>query len=326
MVKYRFVLYFLLVGLSLLVVSSCIIKRTYPCEVDEANLGTITLKKEVTRKNASLLKGNVVDLNTNEPIVGASIVIDSNGRAINGVITNNNGEFNQLLVPEGKYTIKINSAEYMLLSMPLKVKEPHYTINLAVKMDRIIIRLEKPVIYLYPTQKQAIHVQLNYKGQLTHTYPTYASNGWHVTAEPNGTLYDKNGQEYYALFWEGIPKKTLQATTGFVVPGNRTAQFLEEKLAYLGLNRREANEFIMYWLPRMENNPYNFIHFSDADYTALAELSITPKPETIIRVMMLTKPLYTKIAVPEQDLGSLHKTRKGYTVVEWGGGLLETAL
>ena len=54
----------------------------------------------------------------------------------------------------------------------------------------------------------------------------------------------------------------------------------------------------------------------------LAELKITPQPETIIRVMMLTRPLTNKIDVPLQDLKPLHKTRKGFTVVEWGGSEL----
>jgi hypothetical protein len=72
----------------------------------------------------------------------------------------------------------------------------------------------------------------------------------------------------------------------------------------------------------MENNAYNLIHFSGEDYKSLAELKITPQPETIIRVMMLTRPLADKIDVPLQDLKPLHKTRKGFTVVEWGGSVI----
>jgi hypothetical protein len=73
----------------------------------------------------------------------------------------------------------------------------------------------------------------------------------------------------------------------------------------------------------MENNPYNLIYFSSAEYEKSAELIITPKPETTIRVMMLTQPLSEKIQFPLQDLTSLKKTRKGFTVVEWGGSVVE---
>jgi hypothetical protein len=73
----------------------------------------------------------------------------------------------------------------------------------------------------------------------------------------------------------------------------------------------------------MESNAYNLIHFSGDDYETLAELKITPQPESIIRVMMLTQPLTNKIDVPLQDLKPLHKTRKGFTVVEWGGSEIQ---
>ena len=57
----------------------------------------------------------------------------------------------------------------------------------------------KPVIYLYPEQKTMVSVSLDYAGTLTATYPAY-EDGWHVTAEPDGTLYDEAGNEYSYLF------------------------------------------------------------------------------------------------------------------------------
>ena len=53
----------------------------------------------------------------------------------------------------------------------------------------------KPVIYLYPEQETMVSVSLDYAGTLTATYPAY-ENGWRVTAEPDGTLHDENGNEY----------------------------------------------------------------------------------------------------------------------------------
>ena len=63
----------------------------------------------------------------------------------------------------------------------------------------------KPVIYLYPEQETTVSVSPDYAGTLTATYPAY-ENGWHVTAEPDGTLYDEAGNEYSYLFWEGESK------------------------------------------------------------------------------------------------------------------------
>jgi hypothetical protein len=47
-------------------------------------------------------------------------------------------------------------------------------------------------------------------------------------------------------------------------------------------------------------------------------------PETVIRVMMLTQPLDEKIDVPLQDLSPLNKERKGFTIVEWGGSVINS--
>lgn len=176
----------------------------------------------------------------------------------------------------------------------------------------------KPIIYIYPEQTQQVNVRLTYDGKLTHTYPKY-DQGWEVTASPDGTLKDKNNKEYYALYWEGKPNKAYTLDKGTIVKGSETVTFLEETLAQMGLNRKEANEFIIYWLPKMEKNNYNLIHFSTNEYQERAQLSITPKPETLIRVMMVYQPLDEKVTIEKQDLSLLKKERKGFTVVEWGG-------
>jgi hypothetical protein len=177
---------------------------------------------------------------------------------------------------------------------------------------------KKPIIYLYPEDTTEVHVELDYAGELIHTYPKYNS-GWKVKAYTDGTLIDGDGKEYYSLYWEGIPKEYLTIEEGFVIPGNETVEFLEITLAELGLNRREANEFTIYWLPEMENNPFNLIHFSSPAYEKTAKLIVIPSPETTIRVMMVFQPLNQSTRIPKQDISKLKKERKGFTVVEWGG-------
>ena len=176
---------------------------------------------------------------------------------------------------------------------------------------------EKPVIYLYPETETDVHVELDFNGELTCTYPAY-ENGWNVTATPDGTLTDETGREYYALYWEGVTDTAFDLSAGFCVAGNDTAAFLEEKLAALGLTDREANEFIMYWLPKMQENAYNLVSFQFETYTETAELTVTPTPDTVIRVYMVYKPLDKDIEIPEQILPET-PARNGFTVVEWGG-------
>ena len=174
----------------------------------------------------------------------------------------------------------------------------------------------KPVIYLYPEVETEVSVKLDYQGTLTCTYPTY-QDGWTVTASPDGTLTDKNGQTYNYLYWEGKTDTPYDLSKGFCVKGEDTAAFLENALAKLGLARREANEFIVYWLPMMEQNPYNIISFQTDLYTEHAKLTVDPAPDTLLRVFMAWQPAEKYVELEEQELVAPERT--GFTVVEWGG-------
>lgn len=176
---------------------------------------------------------------------------------------------------------------------------------------------EKPVIYLYPERETLVSVKLDFAGRLTAVYPEY-SDGWRVLARPDGTLKDPvTGREYYCLFWEGVADTCYDFSEGFSVAGEDTAAFLEDALARLGLTDREANEFIIYWAPRMEGNAYNLISFQQEAYTDSALLEIDPKPDTLIRVFMAWKALDEPMDIEPQELTS--PEREGFTVVEWGG-------
>ena len=174
----------------------------------------------------------------------------------------------------------------------------------------------KPVIYLYPEQETEVSVQLQLDGKLTCTYPAY-NTGWTVTAAPDGTLTDAKGQIYNYLYWEGETNAQWDLSQGFCVKGEDTAAFLEDALAKLGLNRKEANEFIVYWLPLMEQNPYNIISFQTDTFTDAAQLQITPTPDTLIRVFMAWRAADAFTELEEQELTAPERT--GFTVVEWGG-------
>ena len=176
----------------------------------------------------------------------------------------------------------------------------------------------KPIIYIYPEEETNVKVKVSDLKKLTCTYPKY-EDGWEVLAKPNGDLIDlKTNRKLYALYWEGINTTKANFKEGFIVKGEDVAKFLEEKLEILGLNEREAEEFIVYWLPLMEKNKYNFVRFETLDeINENLKLEIVPEPETLIRINMEFKGLSKPIEVEEQKLE--RKERKGYTVVEWGG-------
>lgn len=177
----------------------------------------------------------------------------------------------------------------------------------------------KPIIYLYPNEEMKLSVKLVNSENITCSYPKYVNN-WNVFAKPNGDLLDLNtGRSLYSLYYESknVVKFDVKED-GFIVKGEDAAKFLEEKLAILGLNEREAEEFIIYWLPKLESNKYNYIRFATKEeINENMPLEFSLKPDTLIRVLMTYKGLEKPMDVKEQQL--VTPSRTGFVAVEWGG-------
>ncbi len=235
-----------------------------------------------------------------------------------------NDEIYPLLLGEPEYEYAIcnnenNTVTYVYL---LYMKKADFDINPTILPNKYSpngqVTAAKPIIYLYPEKETVCTVKLDYNGRFTATYPELSEQGWeNFTAYPDGTLVFPDGRQYYALFWEGAGDAEYDFSTGFCVKGSDTAAFLSEILLKLGLNAKESNEFIIYWLPIMQDNEYNLISFQTTAYTDTAKLTVTPAPDTIIRVFMAYKPLENAAKITPQTIETPQRT--GFTVVEWGG-------
>mgnify|MGYP003332673177 FL=1 len=176
----------------------------------------------------------------------------------------------------------------------------------------------KPVIYLYPEEETEVNVELDFHGDLTCTYPAY-NDGWNVIASPDGTLTNlSDGRTYDYLFWEGNASAEYPMDNAVCVKGEDTCAFLEEYLTAAGLNDSEIDDFITYWLPEMQDNPYNLIAFQGEVYEQVAELHVTPEPDSVLRIFMTFEALDEPVECGEFSMPEPFE-RNGFTVVEWGG-------
>jgi hypothetical protein len=219
----------------------------------------------------------------------------------------------QFYLDENHYEIKTDSIAIAGgYRTPLTI---HFTeANTAIICD-------KPVIYVYPQESQDISILLDLKGEIGFTYPNY-DIGWNFTADPDGTIH-MNDKKYHYLFWDGktaIDNNTIDWNEGFIVERDSLVPFFEEKLKLMGLNSKEAEDYITYWCPRMVANEKNYIHFMfNEEYNEYAGLNVTPAPDKMFRVFMLwTKAEENKnMQVVPQVIESFE--REGFTIVEWGG-------
>jgi len=179
--------------------------------------------------------------------------------------------------------------------------------------------VRKPVIYLYPTQPTQVSVSLDFtRGPVVVEYPKRENGSWIVDAQPDGRLL-AGDKEYPYLFWEAKPITPYQfdQTEGFCLDKEEFVPFFEDKLKFLGLNDKEITDFITYWYPQMKSNQYTYVNFLGKEYLDSARLTVSPTPESSIRVFVIFRSMAQKVNLKSQEMTK--GQRSGFALVEWGG-------
>jgi len=173
--------------------------------------------------------------------------------------------------------------------------------------------VKKPAVYLYPSETMNVSVQVNVNGHLTFTDPDY-NTGWNVNVTPTGLIDNK----YDYLFYEADLKKIELPNEGWIVEYDNLKTWFEEYLPKLGLNKKEKEQFEEYWLGKLRAANYYDIRILDNKFLSEnMDLIINPKPETLLRLNFYFQPLSVKTELTAPEIKEV--TRKGFTVVEWGG-------
>lgn len=239
------------------------------------------------------------------------------------ITTSDKGVYSLKIAP-GKYIFQFFYTDefFEVYTDSIEIK-PGYRIEIDINFMSSIypVIMDKPVIYAYAPTSTRVHIELALKGELLFTYPTY-KKGWDFTTDANGTI-KMNNQQYKYLFWEGetaINSSLMTWNEGFVVEKENLLLFFEDKLTAMGLSSIEQQDYITYWVPLMNKNEKNYIHFIfNEEYNEYANISITPKPDNMFRVFMLWTKAdnFKDINIPEQIIPSFK--HEGFTIVEWGG-------
>jgi hypothetical protein len=270
------------------------------------NAGHTIVDYDINTINSRIQKIGIDNSGTFEILVDTtftSITFSANNHM--SVILSNQGFKNQ-------HEITLN------VSLQLNLIEPPH-------LDQEQIMTYKPVIYLYNEIDIDVNLSLKPSGEYTFTYPLIKDNQWHVKVTKDGLNH--NGKLYPYLFYETENNDmnfsySKEELIGHISEKNEIITYLEKSLTSLGLNQKEQTDFITFWAPRMVQHEEVFIQFwIDEDYDQVATLEVSPKPESIKRIYIVyapitnNKPVYT-----EQTFKPF--SRKGFTVIEWGGSEL----
>ena len=178
----------------------------------------------------------------------------------------------------------------------------------------------KPVIYLYPTSSMTVSVKIDTVGKITISDPLY-QDGWdNILAYPDGKLIYKD-EQYKELFYETSVNETKRINQGKIVQTQDIEKELYDLTGQLGLVKKEQDELVSFWVPRLKNLNKKYILISLVDKQskeAADRVIISPKPDTEIEIIFYFKGLDTWQDIPPFSLPQAPQ-RVGFTSVEWGG-------
>ncbi|MBD3371116.1 MAG: hypothetical protein GF403_00180 [Candidatus Coatesbacteria bacterium] len=186
-----------------------------------------------------------------------------------------------------------------------------------------MLAVDKPNIYLYPVEAGLVSVGLGFPqgGGITVSEPIY-DHGWSVEITPAGVI---DGEWDY-LFYEAAAPDRWRREAGWVVAAENLETFFRENLSATGFYPAEIEDFVDWWIPRLDDAPYYALYpqYNDV-YDGVITLSVEPEPRTVIRLIYVIEGLDEPLELPEPLIPAYEAG--GFTVHEWGvvrdGGVLE---
>lgn len=209
----------------------------------------------------------------------------------------------------------ISGAIFLSLSIPFQSCEPDEPDE--DECDTCGAVLRKPNIYLYPTERSQISVNLSFPigGKIITSIPAY-ENGWTVYVDTSGII--NNNYEY--LFYESKQPDVWQLNEGWIIKRSELETFFKDNMLKHGFYGREIKDFIDYWIPLLTDFEYYEIYPQESNIIEkVVTLEISKTPKNVLRLFYLIKGVNSdsnnKINIPSENF---QFRRSGFYVTEWG--------
>jgi hypothetical protein len=238
---------------------------------------------------------------------GRDIEVTGPGGISTTIRTDGQGRYGLSAMPTGGYTLRFtHQDEPFSFSITSGEGTDYDDLYFAEPMQAAA-----PNIYLYPTEETDVSVTLGFPsgGHVTVSTPEYG-DGWDVRVTPDGTIDGTHGY----LFYEASVIPALTLDEGWVVDGADLEGGLRGLLSSYGFAGREIDDFVDFWVPELEGHPHYVLYPQDPEL--VSTLTIDPAPDSILRMILVIRPLAAPVSLPEPLVEPFDRT--GFTVVEWG--------
>lgn len=195
----------------------------------------------------------------------------------------------------------------------------NYTVVCIVNSGIFEAHVDKPNIYLYPTKKTRMTVSLDLPegGKVTESIPAYPKKWKNIRVKPDGTI----NRKYEFLFYEADIPGDWQKVEGWCIAQKDLRFFFMTNLRDYGFNKKEINDFMEYWIPRLNDKPYYKIYPQHTEtINSIIPLKINKEVDSLLRLFYFfeASDYHLQLITPQVPVFK----RDGFVVVEWGGSVL----
>ena len=179
-------------------------------------------------------------------------------------------------------------------------------------IDSVIVY--KPNIYIYPSEKKSLTVEVSFPqgGKIIESIPAY-ENSWKVEVDTNGKI--NNTYDY--LFYECSVPDLFQMENGWIIKKEYLEKFFVNNLSESGFSEKEQNDFIEYWIPKLTDNEYYEIYPQyKSSLDKIIEINFSLEPDNFYRLFYLIKGRNNNIQLKEPEIKIA--IRQNFYSVEWG--------
>ncbi len=173
----------------------------------------------------------------------------------------------------------------------------------------------KPNIYIYPEENIQLKVTVDFPlgGEIVNSIPSY-NEVWKISVDTSGMIND----EYTYLFYESRQPDIWQNKEGWTVEAGELKLFFRENMKAYGFEGGEIEDFIEYWIPKLNVYKYYSIYPQTIDLIEdVIRLNFSKEPDFFLRLFYLVEGSdIIQDSITEPEIKTF--TRKGYFVTEWG--------
>ncbi|MDD2635493.1 MAG: hypothetical protein PHW82_08345 [Bacteroidales bacterium] len=173
----------------------------------------------------------------------------------------------------------------------------------------------KPNIYIYPKEQIQLSVIIDFPmgGKIIASIPDYGT-GWNVIVDTTGLI----DNTYSYLFYESTQPDIWQKKYGWIIKTEDLVPFFRENMAQYGFNGKEIDDFVEYWIPRLDDFAfYSILPQTKALIEGVISLQFSMQPDNLLRLFYVVEG-YNQLPEDLSEPNIESFDRDGYFITEWG--------